>query len=430
MTNRSFISALFVLALATPAASLAQTPGRTGGAFDPNAGNPAKALGADAALEAKLRATLAEAKLPRIATTVFGTTQNIFYADTTGNVRHLVWDGRWKLGGKINDGVASAPEGSLFAITRRRRRAIEQFKDLVIEPDRLELISQSGPRRAESPYYFRNEWKRNAPPGLGGGYWPARPNETDTASGFGLLRGKDDDWLVYQIGGTIRRLRFPTLYGSEAFGVVSFENMTESAGNAPLAQGRPTAYMLGTSEHVVYRGKDDRVYELYTKSRAWVDKWSDLVAEARAPSLAAGDPVGVVFGNTQQIYYQGKDGHIHNLWWDGAWHHTDVTRAANANLNVAVASRLSVHTLGNSQHVVFVGGDGHVHELYWSYGGAWKHTDISASARSTAVPRGAPSSYTFGLSQHVAFVGSNGHVYDLYWDGSWHETDATVAALK
>jgi carbohydrate-selective porin OprB len=93
--------------------------------------------------------------------------------------------------------------------------------------------------------------------------------------------------------------------------------------------------------------------------------------------MATGNPVGYVLGdNTQHVVYRGRDNHIHELWWDGAWHHNDLTNAAGAP---AASSSPEGYILGDgTQHVVYRGGDDHIHELWWD--GTWHHNDLSVAA--------------------------------------------------
>src|SRR5262249_48334818 len=87
---------------------------------------------------------------------------------------------------------------------------------------------------------------------------------------------------------------------------------------------------VGT-QHVVYRGGDGHVHELWwSESSGW--QRNDLTAAPGAPA-AAGDPAGYMFDaqGTQHVVYRGGDGHIHELWCSPeAWHHNDLTAATGA----------------------------------------------------------------------------------------------------
>jgi len=56
----------------------------------------------------------------------------------------------------------------------------------------------------------------------------------------------------------------------------------------------------------------------------------DILAAATMYGVAA--PSGYILGSTQHVVSWARDGHIIELWWDGAWHRNDLTNAAGARL--------------------------------------------------------------------------------------------------
>src|SRR5262249_59553257 len=76
---------------------------------------------------------------------------------------------------------------------------------------------------------------------------------------------------------------------------------------APKAGGNPAGYVLDDTQHVVYRGTDDQVHELFFSSKQ--AKWShaNLTAEAKSAKVA-GDPAGYVLDDTQHVVYRGPEG--------------------------------------------------------------------------------------------------------------------------
>ena len=60
----------------------------------------------------------------------------------------------------------------------------------------------------------------------------------------------------------------------------------------------------------------------------------DLMASTGAPP-ASGDPAGLVSAASGARYYvyRGRDGHMHELGFDGAWTHRDLTRVARGSGN-------------------------------------------------------------------------------------------------
>jgi hypothetical protein len=99
---------------------------------------------------------------------------------------------------------------------------------------------------------------------------------------------------------------------------------------------------------------------------------ADLTGIAKAPT-AAGDPDGYMFDaqGSQHVVYRGTDAHVHELWWDGkgsGWHHTDLTGIAKAPTAAGDPDGYMFDAQG-SQHVVYRGTGrgtgGHLHELWW-----------------------------------------------------------------
>jgi hypothetical protein len=147
------------------------------------------------------------------------------------------------------------------------------------------------------------------------------------------------------------------------------------------------------------------------------------------------------FNSMQHVVFFTDDGHIHELYHDGAWHRRDLTNLAAAPLAVVSDDMAGlfdayVATFNNQRHIIFSGRENHVHELY--HDGAWHHKDLTALA-------GAPSlnsesalvgyQTAFNNQQHVIFSvgvasklpGTAAHVHELYHDGAWHHKDLTAS---
>jgi UDP-2,3-diacylglucosamine pyrophosphatase LpxH len=100
-----------------------------------------------------------------------------------------------------------------------------------------------------------------------------------------VYRGKDSH--IYEFGLGQPHVRdHPSGAGQKA-GWQLFDYTTDKDANAPLAAGDPMGFHSGTTR-VVYRGQDNRIYELL-----WDNRWKLLnhTSENKAP-LAAGDPMG------------------------------------------------------------------------------------------------------------------------------------------
>jgi hypothetical protein len=180
------------------------------------------------------------------------------------------------------------------------------------------------------------------------------------------------------------------LWGSD--GNWHHNDLTEATDWAPPAASDPVGYVMGASQHVVYRGYDSHIHELWW-DRDWDSQWrhSDLTEASAGSPPAAGDPAGYVMGASQQhIVYRGYDSHIHELWWDRddpPWHHNDLTDSSGGA--PPAASDPAGYVMGASQHVVYRGHDSHIHELWW-WDGHWAFGDLTQQTGGWAQAVGAP----------------------------------------
>jgi len=184
----------------------------------------------------------------------------------------------------------------------------------------------------------------------------------------------------------------------------------------PLAAGDPVGYMFDSqqTQHVVYRGANNLIHELRWDSKGW--HLNFLTDAVDAPPVA-GNPTGYVFAaqGTQHVIYRGSDGNIHELWWSNdGWHHSSLTTVTDAPL-AASDPAAYMFDAQNTQHVVYLGGDGHIHELYNTSNG-WYHNDLTDSTNSPATV-GNPAGYMFAAqnTQHVVYRGTDNHIHELYW---------------
>ncbi len=88
-------------------------------------------------------------------------------------------------------------------------------------------------------------------------------------------------------------------------------------------------------------------------------------ASGGAP-VAAKDPGGYTWSvdKTQHVVYLGTDEHIHELWFNGAWHHNDLTLASGESTLAAGEPRGYTWDVDKTEHVIFRGKDGRIYELW------------------------------------------------------------------
>src|SRR5678815_4473038 len=94
---------------------------------------------------------------------------------------------------------------------------------------------------------------------------------------------------------------------------------------------------------------------------------------------STGDVSGYILGNTQHIVFRGTDGHVHELYNNGSfWNNNDLTAGGSGLPADDASGDPAGYTVGNTQHIVFRSADGHVHELY-NNGVFWNNNDLTAS---------------------------------------------------
>lgn len=135
---------------------------------------------------------------------------------------------------------------------------------------------------------------------------------------------------------------------------------------------------------------------------------------------------------TLHIFYTTPASGLHELAYDGQWHHNNLS-APFGNLPVQYVPFSYVETVGNveTQRVLFQLND-HVHELSQTGTTGWIHQDISALAGGPAWACSNPCGFRFergqNISRHVIVRDRDTwHVNDLWYDGAWHRTNVTAS---
>jgi hypothetical protein len=73
-----------------------------------------------------------------------------------------------------------------------------------------------------------------------------------------------------------------------------------------------------------------------------------------------------MLAGTQHVVFRGGDNHVHELWWDNSgWHHNDLTVATGAPPGGGPPTGYGFAAYG-SQHVIYADVNSHVIELYWT----------------------------------------------------------------
>ncbi|KWC42429.1 hypothetical protein WL51_03575 [Burkholderia ubonensis] len=176
------------------------------------------------------------------------------------------------------------------------------------------------------------------------------------------------------VDGHIHELR------SDNAGLVwTYTNITQAMTGVvlPAENASLSAYaFLGQNTlHVVYRGRDDKIHELWGYPGSW--NYNPVGAPF---TKAKGDPSGYVteWAGSQHIVYRGEGDELVELWWWGSWHENVLTHT------VPSAPKVGSDTAGYSfesskqQHVVYLDVSGRPRELYWK-DGRWFGGDYALS---------------------------------------------------
>jgi hypothetical protein len=220
-------------------------------------------------------------------------------------------------------------------------------------------------------------------------------------------------------------------------GTWSYADVGANVGVVPASLGSPIISYVNT----IY--SDTEAFYLTSDARGnqdieqlWGASWSpnNLTSDAAAQPAALGSGlVGYIdtIANSDNVFYQGQDQHVHLLTW------TPVTAwAEDTRLNAPVAafaSALHGHMTEASDEVFYIGTNQHIYELWrWSknYDG-WHSVDVTLANGSKPVAAiGSPLAGFYDPAagtDAVFYVGTNRHVYELLFSPSsvWSSIDVT-----
>jgi hypothetical protein len=196
----------------------------------------------------------------------------------------------------------------------------------------------------------------------------------------------------------------------------SWQDLTSASGVPALAAGKPFGVIgLDGIEDVVFRGTNNRIYEIYRQTNGTYG-WGDLLDGTGAP-LAAGDPSAIVMSDgSYHVFYRGQDAHVHELLWVGAGHvaHDDLTARAGAGL---AGGDPVVYGFGGERHVVYKGTNANVYELESAPDG-WHSLNLTYLTHGPTVI-GNLSAYVSSIERGIVFRGADNAVWAL-WNTPGH----------
>jgi hypothetical protein len=298
----------------------------------------------------------------------------VIFRAADGQVHELYWSkaaGKWadnNLTGTLKSPKAAGDPCGFALQDKNTQHIVYRAED----GDIIEFYRKAGSGAPD--WAFRNLTKE-----------AGAPKAESNPCGYALEKD-DSEHVLFRCGdGQVHEL-----YWSKAAGKWAHTNLSGMA-KAPKAAGDPCAYPMekDRTQHVIYRSTDGNVIELFRKAtgddRNWYSK--DLTSEAGA-TKADSDPCGYVLNkdNSQHVVFRGTDGQIHELFWSkagGKWGTANLSAMAGApKANSEPAGY--VLNKDNTQHVVFRSGDGDVIELYRKEEGdrsAWRMNNLTAATK-------------------------------------------------
>lgn len=309
----------------------------------------------------------------------------------------------WMQTGGFTEGLSSYDDGAYYAV------------DWTNSEDLQNAIAQGPVKLGIAGHQLETAWTAtHGHSGWFGTGWQQDTNEDFcvTLCGYGPI-----SWLAGQLGVAVPDGVDGGLYGYAMFawnsiGIVDRPSMIAVTHEAWLRQPTTVTNSIVNPPH----------------PPTW--RYHDLTVMASTPTMkvppASGKPAGYVFGTqgTQHVVFRGADDHIHELWGDkNVWHTDDATHAATA------ASDPAGYAYGAMEHVVFRGTDNHVHMVYSDPGGGW-HSPVADLTELTLPPAGAtipvaagnPAAYVLAANgtHHVMLRGADSHIHEMWFDGTWH----------
>ncbi len=146
-------------------------------------------------------------------------------------------------------------------------------------------------------------------------------------------------------------------------------DLTAVTGAPGAVAGTAAGYMFDAqgTQHVFYVGADNKIHELWTDPSGW--HASDLTTMTGAPTPAASLLGAYAFEaqGTQHVIYLGVDDKLYELWWDSdGWHVGDLSASVAAPTPARGRPLAYAFESQHTQHVVYVtADDGRIVEL-WS----------------------------------------------------------------
>jgi hypothetical protein len=185
--------------------------------------------------------------------------------------------------------------------------------------------------------------------------------------------------------------------------------------------------------HVLYISSDHHLHQLSFSGGAWTDLDLSLTTRSTTTAYPGSSLASYADGYGYHALYIGKDGHVHQAYFDNVnWSDQDLTSASKA-LDVAPEAGLAAYSDRYGEHVFYVGSDGHLHQLGYTGGGwpgSWADTDLTKlTGGPQVVNTSALTGFADTFGDHAFYLGVDQDVHQLYFDNTqWVDQDLTDIA--
>jgi hypothetical protein len=208
-------------------------------------------------------------------------------------------------------------------------------------------------------------------------------------------------------------------------------NPISAKAGAPAAAGKPTgfAWEHDKTQHIVYRGQDNQIHELWFRhdflSSEW--KYGGALSSMTGAPAAAGEPFGYVWeeDKTQHIVYRGVDNNVHELWYkhgviDNSWKHGGALSARTGGPQAAGNAMGYAWEQDKTQHIVYRSPDNQIQELWFSknlMGADWKYGGAISAKTGGQPTAGDPFGFSWesDKTQHIIYRGVEGSIHELWF---------------
>lgn len=191
--------------------------------------------------------------------------------------------------------------------------------------------------------------------------------------------------------------------------------------NATPMVGDPAVLSTPGQQHAFYRGADGHIHHIVCNAGTQVLGADDWTASAGpATPLAAGDPVAMLVGDQQHVFYGGPNGHINHIFWApsaAAPRYDDWTASAGALS--AAGDRVATMLTSGQQHIFYRGPGGKIIHILWNSGSGSFGCDDWKSRSGAPAAAGDPTTLTTGGQQHIFYRSESGSIVHVLWQAGF-----------